>query len=86
VATRHQGLARYAEAYGLHCDDRRMWQEQPLGYDRTFKVTGRRSAQRGGNREAQLLGGPVDRRVGPQWTGQPSVHDVLEYRLKTLER
>jgi hypothetical protein len=32
----------------------------------TFEVTGRRSAKRGGNSQAQLAGGPVDREVSPQ--------------------
>lgn len=29
------------------------------------ELTGRRSAQRGGDPQAQLAGGPVERRVGP---------------------
>jgi hypothetical protein len=40
-------LLQFGERIGAHCFT-------PL----TFEVTGRRSAQRGGNQQAQLVGGP----------------------------
>jgi|GEM_PF-1961193 len=49
----------------------------PVQRSRTFKVTGRRSPKGGGGPQAQLAGGPVDRRVGRLATSDDTLGEHL---------